>query len=82
MATSDLNLEAQIRRFWEIHFFLTAHNFANGPHFVAVTQLWVTETGSKFVVPTFHIHILNPECVRIPWVLLLRHMQTQSYTAS
>ena len=23
MAPSDLNLEAQIRRFWEIHFFLT-----------------------------------------------------------
>ena len=25
--------------------------------------------GQKFVVPTFHIHFLNPECVRIPWVL-------------
>ena len=25
MAPSDLNLEAQIRRFWEIHFFLTPH---------------------------------------------------------
>ena len=25
--------------------------------------------GQKFVVPTFHIHFLNPECVRISWVL-------------
>ena len=25
--------------------------------------------GQKFVVPTFHIHFLNPECVTIPWVL-------------
>ena len=25
--------------------------------------------GQTFVVPTFHIHFLNPECVRIPWVL-------------
>ena len=25
--------------------------------------------GQKFVVPTFHIHFLNPECVRIPWLL-------------
>ena len=25
--------------------------------------------GQTFVVPTFHIHFLNPECIRIPWVL-------------
>ena len=24
--------------------------------------------GQTFVVTTFHIHFLNPECVRIPWV--------------
>ena len=47
MATSNLRLEAQIRKFWEIHFFLTAHNFANGPHFVALTQLRATKTWSK-----------------------------------
>ena len=28
-------------------FFLTAHNFANGPHFVALTQLRATKTGSN-----------------------------------
>merc|ERR1711978_450274 len=28
-------------------FFLTAHNFANGPHFFALTQLRATKTGSK-----------------------------------
>ena len=47
MAPSDLNLEAQIRKLWEIHFFATPHNFANGPHFVALTQLRATKTGSK-----------------------------------
>ena len=47
MARSDLSLEAQIRKLWEIHFFVTPHNFANGPHFVALTQLRATKTGSK-----------------------------------
>ena len=47
MATSDLSLEAQIRKLWEIHFFVTLHNFANRPHFVALTQLRATKTGSK-----------------------------------
>ena len=47
MAPSDLRLEAQIRKLWEIHFFATPHNFANGPHFVALTQLQATKTGSK-----------------------------------
>ena len=27
--------------------FVTPHIFANGPHFVALTQLWATKTGSK-----------------------------------
>ena len=30
--------------------------------------------GQKFVVPTFHIHFLNPECVRIPWVLAPKNL--------
>ena len=47
MVRSDLNLEAQIRRFWEIHFFVTPNNFANGPHFFALTQLRATKTGAK-----------------------------------
>ena len=36
--------------FWKLCpclFFLTAHNFANGPHFVALTQLRLTKTGSN-----------------------------------
>ena len=32
---------------WPCLFFSTAHNFANGPHFVALTQLRATKTGSK-----------------------------------
>ena len=47
MGRSDLRGEAEFRRFWEIGFFATAHNFANGPHFVALTQLRATKTGSK-----------------------------------
>ena len=34
-------------KLWPCLFFLTAHNFANGPHFVALTQLRATKTGSK-----------------------------------
>ena len=64
MATSDLSLEAQIRNLWEIHFFVTPNNFANGPHFVALTQLWATKTWSKQFLDFFW----NPECVRISWV--------------
>ena len=39
MATSDLRLEAQIRKLWEWDFFVTPHNFANGPHFFALIHL-------------------------------------------
>ena len=35
--------------------------------------------GQKFVVPTFHIHILNPECVRIPWVLAPKNFHVQNF---
>ena len=38
--------------------FLTPHNFANGPHFVALTQLWVTKTGSNFYCTQSTIYIL------------------------
>ena len=33
----------------------------------------------KFVVPTFHIHFLNPECVRIPWVLAPKNFPVQNF---
>ena len=35
--------------------------------------------GQKFVVPTFHIHFLNPECVRIPWVLAPKNFPVQNF---
>ena len=69
MARSDLSLEAQIWKLWEIHFFghliilLTDHILLHSPNFGRPKQ------GQKFVVPTFHINFLNPECVRMPWVL-------------
>ena len=34
--------------------------------------------GQKFVVPTFHIHFLNPECVRIPWVLAPKNFPVEN----
>ena len=37
--------------------------------------------GQKFVVPTFHIHFLNPECVRIPWVLAPKNFPIQNFRA-
>ena len=44
-------------------------NFAGNSRSTGISQLRAGKTGQKFVVPTFHIHFLNPECVRIPWVL-------------
>ena len=35
--------------------------------------------GPKFVVPTFHIHFLNPECVRIPWVLAPKNFPIENF---
>ena len=35
--------------------------------------------GQKFVVPTFHIHFLNPECVRIPWVLAPKNFPVENF---
>ena len=35
--------------------------------------------GQKFVVPTFHIHFLNPECVRIPWVLAPENFPVENF---
>ena len=31
--------------------------------------------GQTFVVPTFHIHFLNPQCEKIPWVLAPKNFQ-------
>ena len=35
--------------------------------------------GQTFVVPTFHIHFLNPECVRIPWVLTPKNFPVENF---
>ena len=35
--------------------------------------------GQKFVVPTFHIHFLNPECVTIPWVLAPKKFPIENF---
>ena len=35
--------------------------------------------GQTFVVPTFHIHFLNPEYVRIPWVLAPKKFPIENF---
>merc|ERR1711884_904188 len=35
--------------------------------------------GQTFVVPTFHIHFLNPECVRISWVLAPKNFPVENF---
>ena len=74
-------LEAIFWKLWPCLFFLTAHNFANGPHFVALTQLRPTKTGSN-ICCTFHIYFLNPECIRIPWVLAPKNFPVEFFRAS
>ena len=44
---SDLSGKAQFWKLWSWLLFVTPHNFANGPHFVALTQLRPTKTGSN-----------------------------------
>ena len=56
---------------WEIIFF-TSHIFANGPHFVALTQLQATKTGSKNFFRKLIKKIL---CVRIFWVYAPKNAQ-------
>ena len=51
--------EAQFRKLWEINFFATAHIFANGPRFVALTQLLATKRGSKIFLNIFNIFFLG-----------------------
>ena len=69
----------QFPKLWEIYFFATPHNFANRPHFVALTQLGRPKQGQTFVVPTFHIHFLNPECVRIPWIRAPKNFPIENF---
>ena len=42
-----IHFGADIPKIVSCLFFLTPHNFANGPHFVALTQLRATKTGSN-----------------------------------
>ena len=61
-------LEAIFWKLWPYLFFgrliilLTDPILSHSPNFGRPKH------GQKFVVPTFHIHFLNPEWVRIPWV--------------
>ena len=79
MARSDLILEAQLRKLLEIHFFkhliilLSDRILSHSPNFGRPKQ------GQKFVVPTFHLHFLNPECVRIPRVLAPKNFPAENF---
>ena len=59
--------------FWRLIILLTDPIFSHSPNFGRPKQ------GQKFVVPTFHIHFLNPECVRIPWVLAPKNFPVQNF---
>ena len=52
---------------------LTDRILSHSPNFGRPKQ------GQKFVVPTFHIHFLNPECIRIPWVLALKNFSVENF---
>ena len=60
--------------FWNTYLFLLATRISPAsPNFGQAKQ------GQKFVVPTFHIHFLNPECVRIPWVLAPKNFPIENF---
>ena len=59
--------------FWHLIILLTDPILSHSPNFGRPKQ------GQTFVVPTFHIHFLNPECVRIPWVLAPKNFHVQNF---
>ena len=59
--------------FGHLIFLLTDRILLHSPNFGRPKQ------GQKFVVPTFHIHFLNPECVRIPWVLAPKNFPIENF---
>ena len=58
---------------WRLIILLTDPIFSHSSNFGRPKQ------GQKFVVPTFHTHFLNPECVRIPWVLAPKNFPVQNF---
>ena len=58
MARSDLSLEAQIRKLWEVHFFKHLIILLTDPVLLHSSNFWRLKQGQTFVVPTFHIHLL------------------------
>ena len=52
---------------------LTDRILSHSPNFGRPKQ------GQTFVVPTFHIHFLNPECVTIPWVLAPKKFPIENF---
>ena len=59
--------------FWRLIILLTDPILSHSPNFGRPKQ------GQKFVVPTFHIHFLNPERVRIPWVLAPKNFPVENF---
>ena len=47
----------------------TALIFDGNSRSTGISQLQAGKTQSKNLLFPFHIHITNPECIRIPWVL-------------
>ena len=63
----------RIKFFKRLIILLTDPILSHSPNFGRPKQ------GQKFVVPTFHIHFLNPECVRIPWVLAPKNFPIENF---
>ena len=57
----------------------TKASFFAQSHLLKRLILCNPKQGQKFVVPTFYIHFLNPECVRIPWVLAPKNFPVENF---
>ena len=71
--SSKLGLQTSITSCHHLIILLTDPIFSHSPNFGRPKH------GQKFVVPTFHIHFLNPECVRIPWVLAPKNFSVENF---
>ena len=60
-----------------VRFFVTPHNFANGPHLVALTRVRATKTGSEIFA--YFWNFRNPEWVRICWVHASKKFSVENF---
>ena len=67
------------RKLAECLWFITPLIFRNTTDFWPMTSLWAAITSKRRLGHPNQIHFLNPECVRIPWVLAPENFPVENF---